>query len=147
MKMTLPIEMNGLDYFRAMIAGEQAHARMAEQIPMRFVAADHGYIRIIARADARHTNPYGPVHGGFAATVLDSAAACAVQTALEAGVGSTTIDLHVKYFRPLPQATDLIVEARLTNLSRRLGVADGTITDAAGKLYASASVTCMVLRD
>jgi uncharacterized protein (TIGR00369 family) len=145
--MTLPIEMNGLDYFRAMIAGVQPHARMAEQIPMRFVAADHGYIRLIARADARHTNPYGPVHGGFAATVLDSAAACAVQTALEAGVGSTTIDLHVKYLRPLTQDTDLVVEARLSNLSRRLGVAEGTITDAAGKLYASASVTCMVLRD
>ena len=145
--MTLPIEMNGLDYFRAMIAGEQPHARMAEPIPMRFVGAERGYIRLLARADERHTNPYGPVHGGFAATVLDSAGACAVQTALEAGVGSTTIDLHVKYFRPLPQDREVIVEARLTNLSRRLGVAEGTITDADGKLYASASVTCMVLRD
>lgn len=141
-----PLEMSGLEYFEAMVRGDQPHAAMAAMIPMRFVAARHGYIRVVARADARHTNPYGPVHGGFAATVLDSAAACAVQAALEAGVGSTTIDLHVKYLRPLPQDADLIAEAEVTNLSRRLGIADATLRDAAGKLYATATVTCMILR-
>jgi|LNFM01.1.fsa_nt_gb uncharacterized protein (TIGR00369 family) len=142
-----PLEMTGLEYFQAMVSGEQPHAEMAKLIPMRFVAAEQGYIRVTARADARHTNPYGPVHGGFAATVLDSAGACAVQAALEAGVGSTTIDLHVKYLRPLPQDTLLIAEARVTNLSRRLGIAEATLKDEAGKLYATASVTCMILRD
>lgn len=141
-----PLQMSGLEYFEAMVSGAQPHARMAAMIPMRFVAAEHGYIRLIARADARHTNPYGPVHGGFAATVLDSAGACAVQAALEAGVGSTTIDLHVKYLRPLPQDMDLIAESRVTNLSRRLGTADATLKDAAGKLYATAAITCMILR-
>ena len=145
--MKQPIEMSGLEFFQAMIRGEQAHAEIASLIPMQCVAAEHGYIRFTARADARHTNPYGPVHGGFAATVLDSATACAVQTAMAPGVGSTTIDLHVKYLRPLPQDTLLIAEARVTNLSRRLGIAEGTLTDEAGKLYASASVTCMILRD
>ena len=142
-----PIEMAGLEYFEAMVRGELPHAEMAGVIPMRFVAAGHGYIRLTARADARHTNPYGSVHGGFAATVLDSAGACAVQAALEAGIGSTTIDLHVKYLRPLPQDTLLVVEAGVTNLSRRLGIADATLKDEAGKLYATAAITCMILRD
>ena len=101
----------------------------------------------IARAGEQHTNPFGPVHGGFAATVLDSAGACAVHTTVEQGVGSTTIDLHVKYFRPVPQDVDLIADARVTNVSKRLGVADCTLTDDTGKLYAQATVTCMILRD
>ena len=71
---------SGLDYFKAMIAGETPHARMASQIPMRCVAAEYGFLRFIARAGEQHTNPFGPVHGGFAATVLDSAGACAVHT-------------------------------------------------------------------
>lgn len=142
-----PLQMTGLEYFEAMVRGDVPHAAMASLIPMRFVAARHGYIKILAHADARHTNPYGPVHGGYAATVLDSAGACAVQAALEAGVGSTTIDLHVKYLRPLPQDTTLIAEAHVVNLSRRLGIADATLTDEAGKLYATAAVTCMILRD
>ena len=137
----------GLDYFKAMIAGETPHARMASQIPMRCVAAEHGFLRFIARAGAHHTNPFGPVHGGFAATVLDSAGACAVHTTVEQGVGSTTIDLHVKYFRPVPQDVDLIADARVTNVSKRLGVADCTLTDDSGKLYAQATVTCIILRD
>ncbi|HMM77793.1 MAG TPA: PaaI family thioesterase [Gammaproteobacteria bacterium] len=142
-----PEQMTGLEYFEAMVRGEIPHAAIAALIPMRFVAAEHGYIRLLAHADARHTNPYGPVHGGFAATVLDSAGACAVQAALEAGVGSTTIDLHVKYLRPVPQGETMIAEARVINLSRRLGLADATLKDEAGKLYATAGVTCMILRD
>lgn len=142
-----PLQMSGLEYFEAMVRGDVPHAAMASLIPMRFVAAEHGYIRLTARADARHTNPYGPVHGGFAATVLDSAGACAVQAALDVGVGSTTIDLHVKYLRPLPQDSLLIAESRVTNLSRRLGTAEATLKDEAGKLYATASITCMILRD
>ncbi len=140
-------QMTGLEYFEAMVRGDVPHAEMAKVVPMRFVAAAHGYIRLVAQADARHTNPYGPVHGGFAATVLDSAGACAVQAALEAGVGSTTIDLHVKYMRPVPEDTAMIAEARVTHLSRRLGLADATLKDEAGKLYATASITCMILRD
>ena len=70
-----------------------------------------------------------------------------MHTTVEQGVGSTTIDLHVKYFRPVPQDVDLIAEARVTNVSKRLGVADCTLSDEAGKRYAQATVTCMILRD
>lgn len=139
--------MTGLEYFEAMVRGEIPHAPIAALVSMQFVAAGHGYIRLVAHADARHTNSNGPVHGGFAATVLDSAGACAVQAALEAGVGSTTIDLHVKYLRPVPQDRAMIVEARVTSLSRRLGIAEATLKDEAGKLYATGSITCMILRD
>ncbi|MSQ69027.1 MAG: PaaI family thioesterase [Gammaproteobacteria bacterium] len=140
-------EMTGVEYVQAMIAGTTPHSGMHGVIPMRCVAAAPGYAKFIARADPHHTNPAGPVHGGFAATVLDSVTACAIHTTLAAGVHATTIDLHVKYLRPVPVALELIAEATTTNLSRRLGVADGTLRDATGKLYAQATVTCLILRE
>ena len=140
-------EMTGLESVQAMMAGKMPHPSMYSVIPMRCVAAEHGYAKLVARAETQHANPNGPVHGGFAATVLDAVTACAVHTTLTAGQHATTIDLHVKYFRPLPLALDLIAEARITNLSRQLGVADGTLSDGAGKLYAQATATCMILSE
>ena len=140
-------EMTGLESVQAMMAGETPYPSMYEVIPMRCVVAEHGYAKFTARAETQHANPAGPVHGGFAATVLDAVTACAIHTALAAGRLATTIDLHVKYFRPLPLALDLVAEARITNLSRQLGVADGTLSDGAGKLYAQATATCMILSE
>ncbi len=139
--------MTGLEVFEAVIRGECPAPAIATAIPMRFAAAEHGYIRLIARADAHHLNTYGLVHGGFAATVLDTAGACAIQATLEAGVGSSTIDLHVKYLRPVPREMDLVAEGRVLNLSRRLGLAEATLKDEAGRLLATASLTSMILRD
>ena len=98
------------------------------------------------RADGRHLNPLGGVHGGFAATVLDSVTGCAVHTMLEAGVGYGTVDLHVKMLRPVPRDVDLVAEGRVINLSKNLGVAEGTLKTPDGKLLAHASATCMIQR-
>jgi uncharacterized protein (TIGR00369 family) len=136
--------MSGLELLRAMLNGDIPSPPIAETIPMRGVVADHGYVKQIARADTRHTNPLGGVHGGFAATVLDSVLGCAVHSTLEAGLTYGTIDLNIKMLRPIPFNEDVIAEATVVNISRNLGVAEGTIKNADGKILAYGSTTCLI---
>ncbi len=135
----------GLEFFQEVIAGRQPQAPMDESVPFRPVAVGEGWIRFLTRADLRHRNPFGTVHGGFVATVLDAATACAVHTRLPRGRLATTIDFQMKLMRPVSIGDELHAEGRVINLSRRLGVAEATLKDAAGKLYAHATATCMVL--
>jgi len=138
--------MSGLEVFQAMRDGKLPHPSMADTIPMRVTDASPGYVKFSARADRRHVNPLGGVHGGFAATVLDSVTGCAVHTLLEAGVGIGTIDLHVKMLKAVPIEQDLIAEGRVINLSRSLGVSEASLRDAEGTLLAHATATCAILR-
>lgn len=138
--------LTGLEVLKAAWAGQLPASSMAKTIPMQGVAVDHGYVKLVARADERHLNPLGGVHGGFAATVLDSATGCAVHSALEAGVTYGTVDLNVKMLRPIPRDEDLIAEAKVRHLSKTIGVADGTLVTADGKLLAYASATCVIKR-
>lgn len=139
--------MTGLDLMRAAVAGHVPLASMAETIPMSFLEVDSGYVKILARADARHLNPLGGVHGGFAASVLDSATGCAVHSTLETGVGYGTIDLHVKMLRPVPRDQDLVAEARTVHVSRNIATSEGTLKSSDGKLLATATATCFVKRE
>lgn len=91
-----PKEMTGLQLLQAMCAGKIPPASISETIPMQPYEVAEGTIRFKVKADHRHLNPLGGVHGGFAATVLDSVTGCAVHTMLEAGVGYGTIDLNIK---------------------------------------------------
>ena len=100
----------------------------------------------MARADGRHLNPLGGVHGGFAATVLDSVTGCAVHSTLGAGIGYGTVDLQVKMLRPVPKETDLIAEGRLVYAAKNVAFAEGTLKTAQGKLLASATATCFIIR-
>ena len=106
----------------------------------------NGHASFKVKADQRHLNPLGGVHGGFAATVLDSATGCAVHTTLEAGVGYGTIDLNVKMCRPVPQNKQLFAIGQLINLSKSLAISEGKLVDEDGKLYAHATATCMIIR-
>ncbi|QYJ77424.1 PaaI family thioesterase [Shewanella acanthi] len=138
--------MNGVELLTAMIEGHLPAPSISETMPMQLIEVAVGYVKFSAKADARHLNPMGGVHGGFAATVLDSVLGCAVHSALEAGVGYGTVDLNIKMVRPIPQNTDLFAEGRLINLSRNLGIAEGSLKDAAGKLYAHGTTTCSIIR-
>jgi uncharacterized protein (TIGR00369 family) len=138
--------MTGLELMQAMVDGRLPMPPIANVIPMRGVAAEHGRIVFEAQADERHVNPMGGVHGGFAATVLDSVTGCAVHTVLEAGVGYGTVDLNVKMLRPVPRGVPLIAEGKVISVSRSLGVSEGTLKDAEGRLYAHATATCMIFR-
>lgn len=94
-----------------------------------------------------HYNPIGAVHGGVFATLLDSACGCAVHTMLPVGVFYTSLDLSVKFLRPVLTTTGPITaEGTVVHLGRRTALAEGRITDAAGKLYATATSSILVMR-
>lgn len=140
------MSMSGLELLRAAASGELPRATIATTMGMGQMEVKEGHIIIHAKADKRHLNPLGGVHGGFAATLLDSVTGCAVHSMLEAGVGYGTVDLSVKMLRPVPADADVVAEAQVTHISHSIGVAEGTIKDANGKLLASASATCYIKR-
>ena len=131
---------------QSMMEGRIPRAPISEIVPMKPIEVAGGYIKFSARADKRHINPLGGVHGGFAATVLDSVTGCAVHTMLEAGTSYGTIDLDIKMLRPIPLDKELVAEGRVIHLSKKIGVSEGTLKDADGNLYALAMATCMIYR-
>lgn len=138
--------MTGIELLQAMSDGQLPPPSITETIPMKMDSIESGFVRFKVQADDRHLNPMGGVHGGFAATVLDSVTGCAVHSGLEAGVAYGTIDLNIKMIRPIPKGTELIAEGRLLNISTRFGISEGSIKDANGKLYAHATSTCSITR-
>lgn len=141
-----PKEMTGLEFLEAMIAGHIPRASISETIPMDLVEISNGHASFKVKADQRHLNPLGGVHGGFAATALDSATGCAVHTTLDASVGYGTIDLNVKMCRPVPKDKELLAIGSVINLSKNLAISEGKLVDENGKLYAHATATCMIIR-
>ena len=138
--------LSGLQIMQEMCNGNIPMPSMATTIPMSASEVELGYVTFIVKADDRHLNPMGSVHGGFAATVLDSVTGCAVFSMLEAGLSYTTIDLNVIMCRPVPLNTKLKAVAKTINISKSLGIAEGQLIDDEGKLYAHATATCMIIR-
>jgi uncharacterized protein (TIGR00369 family) len=138
--------LTGLELMQAAMAGTIPLAAISHTMPMRLTCVESGRVGMDVQADDRHLNPMGGVHGGFAATILDSVTGCAVHTMLDAGIGYGTVDLHVKMLRPIPKDRPLAAEGRVLHLSRTLGVAEGEIRDSDGKLLAHASCSCIIIR-
>jgi acyl-coenzyme A thioesterase PaaI-like protein len=114
--------MSGLEVFQAMRDGKLPHPSMADTIPMRVTEASPGYVKFSARADRRHVNPLGGVHGGFAATVLDSVTGCAVHTLLSFG---GTVALAYATRHPAHPAKVILVSTEAagdTHLDRRVAL-------------------------
>lgn len=140
-------EMSGLEMMRfaATLPGNMGDQGIASVIPMKIVEAEEGGVVFKATADDRHSNPLGAVHGGFAATVLDSATGCAVHTVLPAGVGYGTVDLNVKMLRPVPFNEELTASAKVVDRTKSMVIADGVLEDDTGRAYAYATATCRVV--
>ena len=137
----------GLEYLRRIFVEGGSAAPIGELVGMSFVSADHGHVVFGLTPEERHYNPIGTVHGGIAATLLDSAMGCAVHSTLPAGVGYTTLELKVSFVRPLTRDTGPVrCEGRTLHAGGRTALAEARITDAAGKLYAHATTTCLILR-
>lgn len=139
----------GLQFLRRIFhPGEEGEpiAPIAELLGMSAVVVEPGEVVLELTPGPQHYNPIGTVHAGVAATLLDSAMGCAVQTRLEPGVGYTTADLHVHYVRALTDRTGPVRgEGRVVHLGRRTATAEGRVVDADGKLYAHGSCTCIIL--
>jgi uncharacterized protein (TIGR00369 family) len=142
-----PPQLTGLEHLRAIMDGELPPAPIALLMDVRPVELEEGRVVFAGVPDERHYNPIGTVHGGYAATLLDSAMGCAVQTLLPAGAGYTTLDLQVRYVRPMTVATgEVRAEGTIVHAGRRQAVAEGRIVRAAdGKLLAHGTTTCLIL--
>ena len=147
MTTTDPATMTGLELLRWIQTNDD------EQIPsirrligMRFDEVDHGRVGMSLGTRPDFANPLGTVHGGIAATLLDSVMGCAVHTTLPAGVGYTTLELKVNYIRAagtdgqLLTATGTVIHA-----GRRTATAEGQVLDGDGRLIAHGTTTCLVL--
>lgn len=136
--------LSGLQIMQEMCNGNLPMPSMATTIPMKPTLIKSGQVTFGVQADQHHLNPLGGVHGGFAATVLDTVTGCAIHTVLEAGAGYGTIDLNIKMCRPIPQNRPLTAIGQLINTSKNLAISEGKIIDEDGKLYAHATATCMI---
>ena len=137
--------LSGLELIRGMFDGSQATAGIMKLLGFEGGDCGAGWVTFVGAPGPQHYNPLGTVHGGSAATLLDSCMGCAVHTTLAAGIGYTTIDMNVTYLRAMTAATGR-VEARgeVVTSGRRVATARGTLTDARGKLIVTATTSCLV---
>lgn len=119
---------------------------IGEVLDMRCISAERGRVVFAAAAEPRFANPMGGLHGGVAATLLDSAAGCAVMTALPPGKLYTTLTLELKYLKAVPlDGRQLIAEGTVIHTGRRQMTAEARLTDDQDRLIATATSTCMVI--
>jgi uncharacterized protein (TIGR00369 family) len=139
--------MDGLEFIRALMDSELPPPPIAELLGFGPVEAGPGRVVFELVPEERHYNPIGAVHGGVAATLLDSAMGCAVQTTLPAGTGYTTLELKVNFVRALTVDTGPVrCEGEVVHRGGRVATAEGRIWEqATGKLVAHATTTCLVL--
>ncbi len=106
-----------------------------------------GRVVVTAKPSGIHLNPAGTVHGGLAATLLDSCMGLAIQSTLEKGVGQTTLEFKISLLRPITPETGAIkAEGTVLSRGRRVGTAEGRITDHQGRLLAHGTTTCLVFQ-
>ncbi|MCI4065425.1 PaaI family thioesterase [Micromonospora sp. R77] len=136
---------SGLELLHAMIAGELAAPPIMHLIDMARMEAEEGRVAVELVPQEFHYNPLGTVHGGVISTLLDTAAACSVHTTLPAGVGYTSLDLNVKFLRPVTVASGLLrCEGTVLQRGRRTALAEARLTDGRGRLVAHATSTCLL---
>jgi len=140
-------EMSGLEYMRAMIAGELPRPPIAWTLDFELAEVEEGRAAFTLHPAEFHYNPIGMVHGGVAATLLDSAMGCAVHSLLPAGVGYTTLELKTNFLRAITRdAGPVRAEATVLHAGSRTALAEARLVDGAGKLLAHATSTCLILR-
>jgi uncharacterized protein (TIGR00369 family) len=136
----------GLEFLRAIASGELPGAPIADLLGFAPVEAEEGRVVFAAVPEQRHYNPIGTVHGGLAATLLDSAMGCAVHSTLAAGVGYTTLELKINFVRPITSETGRILcEGSVVHRGGRVATAEGRVfAEADGALLAHGTTTCLI---
>ncbi|GAA2055163.1 PaaI family thioesterase [Nocardiopsis rhodophaea] len=139
-------ELSGLDYLRAVAAGELPPAPISRLLGgFTDMTAEKGEVWMSCTPDESVYNPIGLVHGGLVCTLLDSVIGCAVHTTLPAGSAYSSIELKVNYLRPIHANTGAIhARGWVTKPGRRVAFGEGEITDGAGKVLATASGSCLI---
>jgi uncharacterized protein (TIGR00369 family) len=139
--------MSGIDFIRAIFEGRLPAPPIMQTIEPFDHSAEPGIIAFSSIPGFRHYNPIGSVHGGYAATLLDSAMGLAVHSMLPAGTGYTTLEFKISFIRGMTQDTGVVrSEGRILNVGRRAATAEARTTDSKGRLLAHATTTCLVFQ-
>ena len=139
--------MSGMEFFAALSEGKVAQPPIMDTLDLDGISFEEGRVEFRLTPREFHYNPIGSVHGGVFATLLDSACGCAVHTKLPVGVFYTSLDLSVKFLRPVTLETGQITAVgSVVHIGRRTALAEARLTDAAGKLCATATSSCLIMR-
>jgi uncharacterized protein (TIGR00369 family) len=143
--MNVLTSMSGIDFVRSVFDGRLPQPPIMQTIEPFDCSADPGAIVMHSIPALRHYNPIGSVHGGYAATLLDSAMGLAVHSQCPLGNGYTTLEFKVSFIRAMSADTGAVrTEGRTLSFGRRAATAEARITDAGGRLLAHATTTCLV---
>ena len=137
-------ELTGREWL-AFLMESPRRAGIADTLDFNLVEVDDGRVVFEGAPGRKVYNPIGTVHGGYAATMLDSACGCAVQSKLAGRQGFTTLELKVVYHRAMTDATGAVrAEGNVVSFGRRVAFAEATLKGLDGRLYASATSTLLV---
>lgn len=137
--------LSGIQVFQAMLEGRLPSALIGQQMHFVLMQVEPGLAVFQGRPDRSCYNPLGTVHGGWFATLLDSAVGCAVHASLPAGKGYTTLELKLNIVRALTDRVPLVrAEGRVVHGGKQVATAEGRLVGHDGKLYAHATTTCLV---
>jgi uncharacterized protein (TIGR00369 family) len=140
-------ELDGITFLQEMMAGRYPPPPIAATLGFGLVSVEPGKAVFDITPADYHYNPIGSVHGGVHATMCDSACGCAVHSMLPAGAFYTSLDLTVKFIRPITSGTGrLLCEGTVEHFGSRTALAAARLTDAGGKLYAHATSSCLIFR-
>jgi uncharacterized protein (TIGR00369 family) len=138
--------MSGLEFFQKMLRGEMPPPPMLDMFGIRLAEVESGRVVFTAICEERFYNGTGVAHGGFAATLLDTALGCAINSAMPAGRRFTTLELKVNLTRPITKGAGLLrCESQVVHVGGRTATSEGRIVDGAGKLYAHGTTTCIIV--
>jgi uncharacterized protein (TIGR00369 family) len=139
--------LSGLEFLQKIVRQELPPPPLAVLLNFDLVEVGEGHATFAVEPAEYHYNPIGVVHGGLAATLLDSAMGCAVHSTLPAGAGYTTLEIKVNFIRAMTGETGRVrCEAKVVHVGARTATAEGRVIDEAGKLYAHGTTTCLILR-
>jgi uncharacterized protein (TIGR00369 family) len=137
--------MTGLEFVQGLADGTLPLNTIAQTLGYDVIEAESGRVVVAIEPSDAHLNPAGTVHGGLSATLFDSCMGLAVQSTLEKGIGQTTLEFKISLVRPITPETGLIkAEGTVLSRGRRVGTAEGRITDGTGRLLAHGTTTCLI---
>jgi uncharacterized protein (TIGR00369 family) len=139
--------LDGASFLRAILDDRLPAPPLARTLDFAPVSVRPGAVVFAFTPAEFHYNPIGTVHGGVLAALCDSACGCAVHSTLPAGASYTSLDLSIKFLRPVTSAAGrLTCEGTVTHAGSRSALAQARVTDSGGKLFAFATSTCMIFR-
>jgi uncharacterized protein (TIGR00369 family) len=141
------VEISGYDYLNGILEGKFPAPTISKALNFRLSEVSEGEVTFTGIPSSEYMNPIGTVHGGYAATLLDSALACAVHSICPIGHASTTVELKLNYVRPiLPDTGRLFARGKVIHPGRQLATSEAKLTDENGKLFAHGTQTCSVFK-